>query len=125
MNPFRDSVVWRELDSRRRRAIMRSLEITTARWSKFQLPPDVTMDKVKTFAERNLLRGFFEQRGRIITAVSARQTFDGIELGLALSPHPLNVSLPCSVVSFRTTLRLCFGAVTPIPNPTEAKKEQE
>jgi hypothetical protein len=120
---FNRSEVWRKLNSRRRREILKSLEVTTAQWCHFRLPATVTRAAVHSFAERNLLRGFFERSSKIISAITIKPAAAGIELGIALSPPAPNVPLPCWGTSFKKAMEISFPGIKPMPTGVIAQQE--
>jgi len=123
INEYGNTEVWASLNPSQRRRLSRALRCTDATWHRYRVGAHVTTDSIVAFAKKNLLRGFFERPARIVTAVTAKQTDDGIVLGIALSPHPANVSLPAWGVSFTTAIKMTFGNVTRIVDENAAKKE--
>jgi len=116
MNPFRDSEVWAELSTDKRRRITAAIAASEQQWLYFLIPDTVTDEQIAAFGRRNLLRGFFEQPSRVITAISARRVANGIELRIGASPHPTGISLPCWGCDMRAALEGTFKQVARIPS---------
>lgn len=111
MNPFADSDIWKTLPASKRRRVAAAITVSEQTWYRFLIPSKTTGHEVATFARANLLRGFFEQPSRIVTAVVARRVPAGVELRIACSPHPLNVALPAWGCGMLNALKLTFGEV--------------
>ena len=123
MREYYHTEVWESLNPSQRRRLGRALRSADANWHLYRTGAHVTIDSILAFARKNLLRGFFERPARIVTAIAAMQTENGIVLGIGLSPHPANVSLPAWGCSFLRAIKMSFGEVTEIIDETATKKE--
>lgn len=123
MREYYCTEVWASLNSSQRRRLGRALRSADATWHHYRTGSHVTIDSILKFARENLLRGFFERPARIVTAITVMQTGNGAVLGIALSPHPTNVSLPAWGCSCHQAIKLSFGEVTGIIDEAAEKTE--
>lgn len=123
MREYYGTEVWERLNPSHRRRLGRAIRSADANWHHYRTAAHVTIDSILAFARKNLLRSFFERPARIVTAITAMPTKNGIVLGIALSPHPANVSLPAWGCSFPRAIKMSFGEVTGIVDETAAGKE--